>query len=330
VQALFLNMRKGYTGLIIAVLLATSTPFADAAIIKNGTPCSQVGAKKVISGKTFKCIKSGKKKFWLSTPTASATPTPTASATPTPTASATPTPTASATPTPTASATPTPTASVNPAHFLIASPIDPKALSRVSKFRSCVGHDYSPGFSAKIQNKSIEGLEIARSMKHYLFLKAPFIPSGSIQGFAPFEGTIRIQREQSGNGAQVFVMNESGWTFVFFHGDPLVQNGDKVKAGTPVISWWSKDQSAFASSNGGTVENSSVDIALIDFMANKFESPFLHFPPEILSQWKSSGFDKDSLIITQSARDISPCSVGADGERFSGQAASDQYVVAGS
>jgi hypothetical protein len=322
VQALFLNMRKSYTGLIIAVLLATSTPFADAAIIKNGTPCSQVGAKKVISGKTFKCIKSGKKKFWLSTPTASATPTPTASATPTPTASATPTPTASA--------TPTPTASVNPAHFLIASPIDPKALSRVSKFRSCVGHDYSPGFSAKIQNKSIEGLEIARSMKHYLFLKAPFIPSGSIQGFAPFEGTIRIQREQSGNGAQVFVMNESGWTFVFFHGDPLVQNGDKVKAGTPVISWWSKDQSAFASSNGGTVENSSVDIALIDFMANKFESPFLHFPPEILSQWKSSGFDKDSLIITQSARDISPCSVGADGERFSGQAASDHYVVAGS
>ena len=297
-QALFLNMRKSYTGLIIAVLLATSTPFADAAIIKNGTPCSQVGAKKVISGKTFKCIKSGKKKFWLSTPTASATPTP--------------------------------TASVNPAHFLIASPIDPKALSRVSKFRSCVGHDYSPGFSAKIQNKSIEGLEIARSMKHYLFLKAPFIPSGSIQGFAPFEGTIRIQREQSGNGAQVFVMNESGWTFVFFHGDPLVQNGDKVKAGTPVISWWSKDQSAFASSNGGTVENSSVDIALIDFMANKFESPFLHFPPEILSQWKSSGFDKDSLIITQSARDISPCSVGADGERFSGQAASDHYVVAGS
>ena len=302
----FFSMRKSFTGLVIAVLLATSSTYSDAATIKNGTPCSQVGAKKVIGGKTFKCIKSGKKKFWLSTPTASATPTPTASA------------------------TPTPTASVNPAHFLIASPIDPKALSRVSKFRSCVGHDYSPGFSAKIQNKSIEGLEIARSMKHYLFLKAPFIPSGSIQGFAPFEGTIRIQREQSGNGAQVFVMNESGWTFVFFHGDPLVQDGDKVKAGIPVISWWSKDQSAFASSTGGTLENSSVDIALIDFMANKFESPFLHFTLEILSNWKLSGFDKDSLIITQSARDISPCSVGADGERFSGQAASDQYVVAGS
>ena len=220
---------------------------------------------------------------------------------------------------------------MDPAHFLVVSPIDPKALSKVTKFRSCVGHDYSPGFSAKIQNKSFDNLEIARSMKHYLFLKTPFIPSGSVKGFAPFEGTVRIQTEQSGNGAQVFIMNESGWTFVFFHGDPLVQNGEKVKAGTPVISWWSKDQSAFAASNGGgTIENSSVDIALMDFMANKFESPFSHFTPEILSQWKSSGFDKDSLIISKSERDASPCSVGADGERFSGQAASNQYVVASS
>jgi hypothetical protein len=167
-------------------------------------------------------------------------------------------------------------------------------------------------------------------MKHYLFLKVPFTPSGTVQGFAPFDGTVRIQTEQSGNGAQVFVMNDSGWSFVFFHGDPLVQNGDRVKAGTPVISWWSKNQSTFAASTGGTLENSSVDIALIDFMANKFESPFLHFTPEILSQWKSSGFDKDSLIISKTARDSSPCLVGSDGERFSGQATADQYVVAGS
>jgi hypothetical protein len=125
-------------------------------------------------------------------------------------------------------------------------------------------------------------------------------------------------------------MNESGWSFVFFHGDPLVQEGNKVAAGTPVISWWSKNQSAFASSTGGTLQNSSVDFALIDFMANKFESPFLHFTPEILDQWKTSGFDKDSLIISKSERDNSPCSVGLDNERFSGQATSDQYMLSNS
>lgn len=295
-------MRKSLVGIALVILVTGSLNFADAAVIKIGAPCSQIGAKKVVNGNLLKCMKAGKKKIWILSPAVVA-PKPTA--------------------TPQATST-------DPASFLVNSPIDPKVISKISKFRSCVGHDYSSGFSAKLQNKPYEGLEIARSMKHYLYLKAPFTPSGSINGIAPFEGTVRIQTEQSGNGAQVFVMNDSGWTFVFFHGDPLVQEGEKVKAGTPVISWWSKDQSAFAASNGGTIENSSVDIALIDFMANKFESPFLHFTPEILSQWKSSGFDKDSLIISKTERDGSPCSVGSDGERFSGQAASDQYVVAGS
>ena len=240
-------MRKTVVGFLIAIMLTGSLTIADAAIVKNGAPCTQVGAKKIVNGKTFKCTQTGKKKTWKLSPTSLVSPTPTGTPT----------------------ATPTPAASVDPANFLVYSPIDPKFISKISKFRSCVGHDYSPGFSAKLQSKPFEGLEIARSMKHYLSLKAPFVPAGSVKGIAPFEGTVRIQTEQSGNGAQVFIMNDSGWTFVFFHGDPLVQDGDKVKAGTPVISWWSKDQSAFAASNGGTLENSSVDIALINFMANK-------------------------------------------------------------
>jgi hypothetical protein len=289
-------MRKAFSGVLIAVLLSTSFTFAEAAVIKSGAPCTQLGAKKVIGGKSLKCTKSGNKKIWM----------------------------------PSSAAKPTAKAPADPANFLVYSPVDPSIISKMSKFRSCVGHDYSPGFSAKLQNKPYEGLEIARSMKHYLYLKAPFVPAGTVKGIAPFNGTIRVQREQSGNGQQVFIMNDSGWIFVFFHGDPLVQNGDKVLAGTPVISWWSKDQSAFAASNGGTLENSSVDFALIDFAANKFEAPFLHFTPEVLASWKAKSFDKEALIITQSQRDSAPCSVGGDGERFSGQAASDQYVVASS
>ena len=301
-------MRKTVVGFLIAIMLTGSLTIADAAIVKNGAPCTQVGAKKIVNGKTFKCTQTGKKKTWKLSPTSLVSPTPTETPT----------------------ETPTQAASVDPANFLVYSPIDPKFISKISKFRSCVGHDYSPGFSAKLQSKPFEGLEIARSMKHYLSLKAPFVPAGSVKGIAPFEGTVRIQTEQSGNGAQVFIMNDSGWTFVFFHGDPLVQDGDKVKAGTPVISWWSKDQSAFAASNGGTLENSSVDIALIDFMANKFDSPFLHFTPEIRAQWNSSGFGVNSVITSKSERDSSPCSVGSDGERFSGQAGPENYVIASS
>jgi hypothetical protein len=165
-------------------------------------------------------------------------------------------------------------------------------------------------------------------MKHYLFLNFPFIPAGTIKGFAPFDGTVRIQSEQSANGQQVFIMNETGWAFVFFHGDALVENGQKVTAGTPVVSWWSRNQAAFASSNGGTFENSSVDVALIDFMQNKFESPFEHFTPGVTALWKANGFTSEKVILSAADRDSKPCTVGSDGERFSGQAAMDEYVVA--
>ena len=123
-------------------------------------------------------------------------------------------------------------------------------------------------------------------------------------------------------------MNESGWIFAFFHGDALVENGQRVTAGTPVISWWSKDQAAFAASNGGTLENSSVDFALLNFTQNKFESPFEHFNPAVSALWKASGFTAEKVILSKEDRDLKPCSVGPDGERFSGQPTAEEFVVA--
>ena len=177
-------------------------------------------------------------------------------------------------------------------------------------------------------NQPTVGLEIARSMKHYLYLNFPFTLAATIKGFAPFDGEVRIQSEQSKNGQQVFVMNQSGWIFAFFHGDALVENGQRVTAGTPVISWWSKDQAAFAASNGGTLENSSVDIALLNFTQNKFESPFEHFNSAVSTLWKANGFTAEKVILSKEARDLKPCTVGPDGERFSGQPSADEFVVA--
>ena len=123
-------------------------------------------------------------------------------------------------------------------------------------------------------------------------------------------------------------MNDLGWAFAFFHGDALVENGQRVTAGTPVISWWSKDQAAFAASNGGNLENSSVDIALTNFMLNRFESPFDHFTPDVSALWKASGFTAEKVILSKEDRDLKPCTVGPDGERFIGQASADEFVVA--
>jgi hypothetical protein len=81
---------------------------------KAGGVCPKAGTKKVYQGKTYTCLKSGKKLVWskgvtvIAAPKPSVTPTP--SPTPIPSVSASPTPTATATPTP----SPSPTDSKSP------------------------------------------------------------------------------------------------------------------------------------------------------------------------------------------------------------------------
>ena len=95
------SMRKTKFALATLLCLAIAIPLAPAqAAVKAGAACSKAGVKSVASGKTFTCIKSGKKLIWdkgvaVKKPTAAVSPAPT----PTPAATATPTPTPTPTPT---------------------------------------------------------------------------------------------------------------------------------------------------------------------------------------------------------------------------------------
>ncbi|MEN9517234.1 MAG: hypothetical protein RL733_991 [Actinomycetota bacterium] len=97
-------------GRTISIGLSISLVVAIPAIgaVKTGDSCKKVGQTSISKGKTFTCIKSGKKKVWSKgVPVKAPTPSPTP--TPTPEPSPTPTPTPSSTPTPTPSPTPSPT-----------------------------------------------------------------------------------------------------------------------------------------------------------------------------------------------------------------------------
>jgi hypothetical protein len=84
--------------LSIISLFLTLPTFPVNAAAKAGAKCSKAGITSVASGKTYTCVKSGKKLVWgKGFPTTAATPTPTTAATPTPTTAATPTPTTAAT-----------------------------------------------------------------------------------------------------------------------------------------------------------------------------------------------------------------------------------------
>ena len=84
-------MRKTKAGLAILLSLYIVTPlFPAEAAVKAGAACSKAGVKSVASGKTFTCIKSGKKFVWdkgvaVTKPTVVSTPSATPPATPTPT-----------------------------------------------------------------------------------------------------------------------------------------------------------------------------------------------------------------------------------------------------
>lgn len=96
--------------LITALILSTLT-VAEAASPKAGSSCPKVGIKEVSKGKTFTCVKSGKKLVWnkgvvVAAPKPSPTPTPS----PSPVISASPTPE----PTQSPSLAPTPSATTRP------------------------------------------------------------------------------------------------------------------------------------------------------------------------------------------------------------------------
>lgn len=181
--------------------------------------------------------------------------------------------------------------------WITANPVDLQHVTAISHFRSCAGHDYS-GFNIDGQQ------ERDRSMKHYVLTDEPWAAAHSIRGYAPFSGTVRITNEQFPLGKQMRIYDAgTGWSFVFFHGDPLVANGAKVKAGQPVIAWPPNDVAAVAGSHD---PNASFDIALVSD-DGRYESPLSHMSPAVARQWAAKGFTPRTSIVTKADRDAEPC-----------------------
>lgn len=177
--------------------------------------------------------------------------------------------------------------------LIAANPIDLSQVARISKFRSCVGHDYS-GFNANGEKESL------RSMKHYIEPLQNLIGSTEIKIFAPFDGVITEIRE-SPPGKQMLISAdaERSWNFVFFHVEPLsnIEEGAKVSAGQ-LIGHASPD----------IAEN--FDFGLKQFGFRQiFDSPFMHMPDEILGEYKTYGITTENIIVPKNARDNDTCPV---------------------
>ncbi|MCX6431965.1 MAG: hypothetical protein NTX29_04000 [Actinobacteria bacterium] len=183
--------------------------------------------------------------------------------------------------------------------WILANPVDLAHVTSISVFRSCSGHDSS--------GNNVNGKpESDRSMKHYVQTDVPWTSTDSIRGVAPFAGTVTITDEQFPLGKQLSVTSAvTGWQMVFFHGDPQVKNGAKVKAGQVVTAW--PPSNAPAVIDQLHPEGTSFDIAFRSYDGRYLDSPLLHMVPKVSRVWNAKGFTASRAIVSQAARDTAPC-----------------------
>lgn len=176
--------------------------------------------------------------------------------------------------------------------FITSNPVDLSQINRISKFRSCIGHDYS-GANSEAQ------LESNRSMKHYVEpINSLAGTSGEIQVFAPFDGKI-TQATSGDRGQQVWISTSNGWHFIFFHVDLLEQFsvGSSVNSGEHI---------GYANLLMGAA---NFDIGLKQFGPGiqAFNSPFLYMDSTVLDEYLEKGLTSEDLIISKFERDSKPC-----------------------
>lgn len=197
------------------------------------------------------------------------------------------------------------------------SPIELSHVTAVSKFRSCSGHDFSPG----VKGHGSADAERARSMKHYLKTDITLSPAGQVQIVAPVAGVIDIQSETFDLGKQVYLTADNWWVRIF-HIDPAVSNGALVKAGDVIGSIAPADAvKALGDQKGpdGKPQTYEFDIAVTSKDNRRYVSMFDIMNPEVVAQWSARGFTPDNTMLTKEERDAMPCDLGPDGERFADQ-----------
>ncbi|MBI2667915.1 hypothetical protein HYX17_04070, partial [Candidatus Woesearchaeota archaeon] len=199
--------------------------------------------------------------------------------------------------------------------LIVANPIDLSQISRISKFRSCYGHDYS-GLNINLEKEPIS------SMKHYVEFLQKFLGSKDIvKIFAPFNGKITEIIEAGGKQIFISADKDPQWNFIFFHTSPLpnIQVGASVKAGELIgysyLSGWPTFDIAFKK---------------FSFRGEIFDSPFMHMSDEVLKEYELRGVTTENIIISKEFRSNNPCPVMGtkDGEEaFTGETEKDDFVI---
>lgn len=200
--------------------------------------------------------------------------------------------------------------------FIISNPVDLSQIKKISKFRSCSGHDFS--------GQNVDGVrEKNRSMKHYFKPVDSLAASiGEVKVFAPFNGRIKsVRDEREPRGKETILESKTtSWDVTIFHLDllPTLKEGTEISVGQLIgyahIGPQGNDfDIAITKFVGGIPDfkNLSSDQAekMQDFFFSMMmmDSVFNHMTPEVLSDFEKVEITTQNIIITKEERDQTPC-----------------------
>ena len=181
--------------------------------------------------------------------------------------------------------------------------IDLAKITRISKFRSGEGHDFSAGD------------ETCRSMKHYFYSSTSYPlnpqtyvpPAPYINIYSPVDGIVTaIDIEHTPIGKQIHIQtsSHSDYALRLFHVYPIdgLNVGSTVRAG---------DKIGYIGSDGAT----DIAVEVGSFFNHRYISYFSILPDDIFQHYKDRGLNsRDDVIISRQYRDQHP--LGCTGEEF--------------
>jgi hypothetical protein len=172
--------------------------------------------------------------------------------------------------------------------------IDLSVISRISVFRSGIGHDYHDAF------------ETCRSMKHY-FQPRSTVDWSTITITSPVAGTISYLRTEQSAGTQVGIRSteQPAFQFILFHVKPAagVDSGVKVAAGQKL------------GTHIGTQTMSDIAVSVDTPTGFKLVSWFDVMTDDLFAAYQQRGISsRSSMVVTRAQRDAAP--LACDGETF--------------
>ena len=175
--------------------------------------------------------------------------------------------------------------------------IELSKISRISKFRSAEGHDYSDNF------------EHCRSMKHYFNPKDGIDPS-TIKIFSPVRGTVsKVFQEWAGTQIQIKSKEYPAFFFIIFHVNLMspLSVGDTIavgrQLGTHIGLQTMSDIAVGVSTPGGWKLNSYFDV----------------MTDSVFQNYQMRGINsRADVIISKAERDADPLTCNGDAFTNSG------------